>query len=102
MSFSLARRGVLLCAAAGLLAWTVPCAVAQESVPASAPQTAPPQTPLPQSGGLDPQSPLAPLPGLGVDWPDLSAAPPEPPDPNAPTEMTGEQRYHPVARRRLL
>jgi len=93
MSFSLARRGVLLCAAAGLLACTVPCAAAQERVPASAPQTAPSQAPVPQSGGLDPQSPLAPLPGLGVDWPDLSAAPPEPPDPNAPTEMKGEQRY---------
>ncbi|MEO9130593.1 MAG: BamA/TamA family outer membrane protein, partial [Sphingomonas sp.] len=98
MSLSLARRGVLLCAAAGLFACTVPCAVAQESIPASAPQTAPPQAPMPQSGspqsgGLDPQSPLAPLPGLGVDWPDLSAAPPEPPDPNAPAEMKGDQRY---------
>ncbi|MEO7690493.1 MAG: BamA/TamA family outer membrane protein [Sphingomonas sp.] len=93
MSFSLARRGVLLCAAAGLLAFTAPCALAQESVPATVPQTAPPQTPIPQSGGLDPQSPLAPLPGLGVDWPDLNAAPPEPADPNAPAEMKGEQRY---------
>ena len=93
MSFSLARRGVLLCAAAGLLACTAPCVDAQESVPASAPQTTPPQAPIPQSAGLDPQSPLAPLPGLGVDWPDLSAAPPEPPDPNAPAEMKGEQRY---------
>jgi translocation and assembly module TamA len=93
MSFSLARRGVLLCAAVGLIACTAPCAVAQDSVPATAPQAAPPQTPASQSGGLDPQSPLAPLPGLGVDWPDLSAAPPEPPDPNAPTEMAGEQRY---------
>jgi translocation and assembly module TamA len=33
------------------------------------------------------------MPGLGVDWPDLDAAPPEPVDPAAPTEMTGETRY---------
>ncbi|WEJ99932.1 MAG: BamA/TamA family outer membrane protein [Candidatus Sphingomonas phytovorans] len=33
------------------------------------------------------------MPGLGVEWPDLDAMPPEPVDPAAPVEMTGESRY---------
>jgi translocation and assembly module TamA len=44
--------------------------------PASAQQTAAPQ-PTPSTGDgstLDPNSPMAPLPGMGVDWPDLAAA----------------------------
>ncbi|MDB5705867.1 MAG: hypothetical protein JWN66_2983 [Sphingomonas bacterium] len=62
--------------------------------PGTTPPTPPPTTrPISDPSGLDPQSPLAPLPGLGVDWPDLNAAPPEPADPAAPTEMTGEARY---------
>lgn len=96
MSFALARRA-LLCAVAGLFVCTVPCATAQESGQASVPQTAAPPVvppaPLPQSDGLDVQSPLAPLPGLGVDWPDLSAAPPAPSDPNAPAAVAGDVRY---------
>ena len=83
MLFPVGPRGALLCAAAGLFVCTIPCARAQESG----------TTVAPQSSGLDPQSPLAPMPGLGVDWPDLDAAPPEPADPAAPTEMTGEARY---------
>jgi translocation and assembly module TamA len=31
--------------------------------------------PQPQPGALDPASPLAPLPDIGVDWPDLATAP---------------------------
>lgn len=33
------------------------------------------------------------MPGLGVEWPDLDAMPPEPVDPAAAVEMTGESRY---------
>ena len=77
-------RGALLWAMGGLFIYSVPCAWAQDGGVAGA---------APQSSGLDPQSPLAPMPGLGVDWPDLDAAPPEPVDPAAQTEMTGESRY---------
>ena len=47
---------------------------------ARAPQAEPAQTPPPAptgqtDTGLDPNSPMAPLPGLGVDWPDLATAP---------------------------
>ncbi len=72
---------------------TAPCVRAQDSEAATAPQSQPQTSP---SSGLDPQSPLAPMPGLGVDWPDLDAAPPEPVDPADPAEakeMTGESRY---------
>jgi translocation and assembly module TamA len=47
----------------------------------------------PKVSPLDPQSPLAPLPGLGVDWPDLSKAPPEPVSADTPTALTGDTRY---------
>lgn len=62
-------------------------------------QTAAPD-PL-DSQGLDPESPLAPLPDLGVDWPDLSQELPT--DPSLPatelpplaenTNIEGERRY---------
>ena len=98
MWLSVGARGTVLCAAAGLFVCTAPCVHAQDSGAATAPQTSSPepilaQSASPQSSGLDPQSPLAPMPGLGVDWPDLDAAPPEPVDPAAQTEMTGESRY---------
>jgi translocation and assembly module TamA len=54
---------------------------------------APPATTEPTSTQLDPQSPLAPLPGLGVDWPDLSTAPAEPAAKDASTPLTGDTRY---------
>lgn len=41
------------------------------------------QTPPPAEPALDPDSPLDPLPGLGVDWPDLAA------QPDAPVEAAG-------------
>ena len=44
-------------------------------------------------GRLDPQSPIAELPGLGIAWPDLSKAPDEPVDPQAQTALTGDTRY---------
>jgi translocation and assembly module TamA len=62
---SLGRAARLLCAAAIL-----------PFVPAPAlAQTAPPpgQTPPPEPSDLDPSAPLAPLPDIGVDWPDLNA-----------------------------
>lgn len=59
--------------AAGLLALLCPVAAdAQTTPPAEAPAPAPPP---PDPATLDPDSPLAPLPGLGVEWPDLAAAP---------------------------
>jgi translocation and assembly module TamA len=49
---------------------------------------------------LDPESPMAPLPDLGVDWPDLNKADPVTPLPDAPVEVVVEaaddQRYSTV------
>ena len=42
-------------------------AMAQQPAPAPVPPT-----PAAPTGDLDPETPLAPLPGLGVDWPDLN------------------------------
>lgn len=84
MSLSVGRRGVSL-AAAGFLCVACPRAMAQ--VRPSTEQADPKVSPL------DPQSPLAPLPGLGVDWPDLSKAPPEPVSADTPTALTGDTRY---------
>ncbi|HET8612968.1 MAG TPA: outer membrane protein assembly factor, partial [Sphingomonas sp.] len=101
------RRAGGACAAIVLIA--CPVAARAQDAP-SAPASAAP----PAGQTLDPDSPLAPLPGLGVDWPDLSApdsslgalppAPGEPailppaPAPNAAAPkaampVTGEQRY---------
>ena len=83
MALLVGRRGAYL-AAAG--AFFVACPLARAQVrPADPPAADPVQ--------LDPQSPLAPLPGLGVEWPDLSKAPEEPADANAPTALLGETRY---------
>jgi len=83
MLLPVGRRAALLCAAAGLFVCSMPCAQAQDSgTTGAAPQA-----------GLDPQSPLAPLPGLGVEWPDLNAQPPEPADPTASAELAGDAHY---------
>src|SRR5436190_18409975 len=73
------RAARLLCAAAI-------CALAH--VPSLA-QTAPPPPPAqpPDAAELDPNAPLAPLPDLGVAWPDLST--PEP-TPAPATEQPGQ------------
>ncbi|MFM9827512.1 MAG: autotransporter assembly complex protein TamA [Sphingomonas sp.] len=60
--------------------------------------TAAAQQPLPVnplSDGLDPSSPLAPLPGLDVDWPDLAIAPGAPAAANAarPAAARADTRY---------
>src|SRR5690242_4484943 len=47
--------------------------MAMASTAARAQQAQP--EPQPQPGALDPASPLAPLPDIGVDWPDLATAP---------------------------
>jgi len=47
----------------------------------------------PDETQLDPNAPLARLPDLGVDWPDLAKAPAEPVDPAASPELIGESRY---------
>jgi len=67
--YSGARGGAVAAAVvlAGVLA-PAP-ARAQHALPTPAP--VPGQSPPP----LDPDSPMAPLPGLGVDWPDLATAP---------------------------
>jgi translocation and assembly module TamA len=64
------RRRVM--AVAGLMIAPVP--VAAQSV-LSAPRT--PPAPVPGDDALDPTSPMAPLPDIGVEWPDLNAAPAE-------------------------
>jgi len=46
--------------------------MALASMPARAQQSIPPQG---GTGALDPNSPLSPLPDIGVDWPDLATAP---------------------------
>jgi translocation and assembly module TamA len=66
-------------AAASLLVLFASPALAQ-SVPAPAPDAP-----------LDPAAPLPELPGIGVDWPDLSAEPPTPADAQADT--VAERRY---------
>ncbi|UVO54333.1 autotransporter assembly complex family protein [Sphingomonas sp. SUN039] len=51
-----------------VFALAVLCSGAARAQPATPPAPPPVSTP----GDLDPETPLAPLPGLGVDWPDLN------------------------------
>ncbi|WP_277970326.1 autotransporter assembly complex protein TamA [Sphingomonas echinoides] len=93
MSFPVGRRGQLL-AAVGVFVVGCPGAVAQ--VRPAAGQTDSVAAPVliptePQT--LDPQSPMAALPGLGVDWPDLAKAPTEPVAAPSAATLTGEVRY---------
>ncbi|WP_419825789.1 autotransporter assembly complex protein TamA [Sphingomonas sp.] len=61
---------------------TRPGAARAQAAPAAAPDA------------LDPGSPLAPLPGLGIDWPDLATAPATAPaSPTSAATEAGEQRY---------
>ena len=86
----------LLCAA-GCAALSAAPVLAQ-SAPAPPPTSPPPPA---QPGELDPNAPMAPMPDLGVAWPDLNARdtnlPPEPAAPSASqagtTEATGTIRY---------
>jgi translocation and assembly module TamA len=62
------------------------------------PTPAPPPSSAPQPGDLDPSAPLDPMPGLGVDWPDLNAPddvagqPAGPAEPSAENQ-SGEHKY---------
>ncbi|RZM33613.1 MAG: outer membrane protein assembly factor, partial [Sphingomonas sp.] len=88
MSFPVGRRGQLL-AAVGVFVVGCPGAVAQVR---PAEESAGPAIPA-EPQRLDPQSPMADLPGLGVDWPDLSKAPTEPVAATSAATVTGEVRY---------
>ena len=58
--------------AARLLCAVAICALAHSPLPAQPAQPPPPAEP-PDAAELDPNAPLAPLPDLGVAWPDLNA-----------------------------
>ena len=79
-------RRALICGAANIFLVFPCCAFAQERGTTPAPAAAP-------ADQIDPQSPLAAMPDIGVAWPDLTALPPEPVDPNASPELAGEVRY---------
>jgi translocation and assembly module TamA len=64
------RAARLLCAAAAAALIPVPAITQTASPPA--PQPTPPPPP-PDAAELDPSAPLAPLPDLGVAWPELNA-----------------------------
>lgn len=94
MSLPVGRRGQLL-AAVGVFVVGCPCAVAQvrpaseQGVPAEQAS----ESPSSPGGQLDPNSPMAALPDLGVDWPDLAKAPFEPAAVVNAATMAGETRY---------
>ena len=90
MALSVERRGALLVAAGIFCAGCSATAAVAQVRPVEPAAAEPPAT---GPGQLDPQSPLAPLPGLGVDWPDLAKAPEEPVDSATPTALTGDTRY---------
>lgn len=73
------RCGVMLGVVAGSIT-TAASAAAQEL----------PAPDLSSAEQIDPAAPLAPLPELGLDWPDLSAAPPGPP---TQATVAAETRY---------
>jgi translocation and assembly module TamA len=88
------RSGLLLsCALAVLAMLCAAPSAAQDQVPPASPQETP----------LDPEAPLADLPDLGVDWPDLAkddeipaepvATPEATPAANVQTDIEGERRY---------
>ena len=83
---SVGRAARLLCAAAALP--LVPSSLAAQAAPA---QQSPPADPA----ELDPSAPMAPLPDLGVEWPDLNAREPGPQATVAPAvdEVRGDLRY---------
>jgi translocation and assembly module TamA len=72
--------------AARLLCAAAVCAASATRVAAQAAPPIPP--PPPDSTELDPSAPLAPLPDIGVDWPDLNAKDDEPLPPGAAPSTT--------------
>lgn len=86
----LSPRGACARSAALLLMTAVPGAAWSQQAPrVDSPATAPPATPAP----LDPDSPLAPLPDLGVAWPDLGAEAEIVTDAATRTELSELTRY---------
>ncbi|WP_353205030.1 autotransporter assembly complex family protein [Sphingomonas sp.] len=92
MALSVERRGVFIVAAGIFYAGCATTGAVAQVRPADPPTVTPSASPS-LVGQLDPQSPLAELPGLGVAWPDLSKAPEEPADPQARAALTGDTRY---------
>ncbi|MEG3125552.1 autotransporter assembly complex protein TamA [Sphingomonas sp. GB1N7] len=88
MSLPVGRHGAMCGAAVVLLAVTAPAARAQVAAPAGVPVPG-----TPDATQLDPNAPMAALPDLGVDWPDLARAAVEPVDSAATLELVGETRY---------
>ncbi len=89
--FTEATTKRLLCAAASAVFATSPALARQDPQPPPSP---------PASPEVNPSAPLAPMPDIGVDWPDLSKAPPEetapetaPPSGSAITDNNAEQNY---------
>src|SRR5437588_11473342 len=88
------RAARLLCAAATLTLGST-ASIAQTAPAQPQPQ---PEAPPADAAELDPSAPLAPLPDLGVDWPDLNARDTTAPAPAAATaqqsdEGAGQVRY---------
>jgi len=89
----------LLCAAAAAALIVEPAHAQASPQPASQP---PPVSPPPDAAELDPNAPLAPLPDLGVAWPELNAKDTAPPPAapvtaqrkdRTPAAETGDLRY---------
>ncbi|RIA37635.1 autotransporter secretion outer membrane protein TamA [Hephaestia caeni] len=93
MKCGFGRHGAVLGAASLCVVLASP-ARAQSTPEPQAETAIPPGSGAPQPVPLDPDAPLAPLPGLGVDWPDLSLAPEEvTADTGQTSEIASEMRY---------
>ncbi len=94
MSSPIARAGRTVAGAAILLA--VPLS-AQAPVAAPVPTPVPTPTPAPDDAPMavspDPDAPLAALPDIGVEWPDLTAAPADPAATAAVVDAATARRY---------
>ncbi len=77
------RRAGRLAAGASIILVASPALPAVQDAAAPAVQDIP----------LDPDAPLAPLPGIGVDWPDLNGAPLDPATAATGADVAGERRY---------
>src|SRR6478672_6873004 len=76
----------LLCAVA--MTVLVPRTALAQAAP---PPTSPPPTPPPDAAELDPNAPLAPMPDLGVAWPELKAIDSTPPVPQVAAPAKGQK-----------
>ena len=89
------RGRAVYCALASLVGWTGPAWAQDAAAPSSPPSPSPVAMPAQQADPteLDPTTPLAPLPGIGVDWPDLASEPNDPAAASAATSVDAETRY---------